>query len=593
MEYFWRIIGIPINRIGVPTVTMIEDLQACKDRAAFASIIGVPVSDLSYALYKMPPENKYSAQCISKKNGGTRNILAPTPKLKFIQRKLLKVLYECEDDIDLAKGAASGLYFGFRRDKDIIDNASLHTRRRFVLNIDIKDFFDQFNFGRVRGYFIKNKDYNLDEKVATYLAQIACFDNKLPQGSPCSPHIANLLTCFFDVRISKFLKKRGCTYSRYCDDISISTSHKIFPSGVATEDIIWPGGWKLSPELESIFEKAGLPINYEKLRMSENRSRMTVTGLTVNKFVNISQDYYNQTRVLCDSYFRNGSVIYKEFVEPFTDNCPKLGEIQSTANNNPVGRLEGRLMHIAHVKMHTDQRTIIEIRANPPQYFSLLQKFVFAKNFVLNKQASVLTEGPSDVLYLKEAIRRKPHLAPHCFDAKNNKFLIKFLRHDGLQMLSVGLDGGSGNLMRFLEMYYRKKNRLNLDLRSQPTIIVLDNDDGCKNLINRMNNVHKTNLKTDDNIIGKKLQNYLYVVKTPQVSGKVETCIEDLLPKSVLNVTLNGKSFNPNEKTFDSTKHFGKIALASYVSKDFSSISFDGFDQFIKALDECVAMHTP
>ena len=56
-----------------------------------------------------------------------------------------------------------------------------------MLNLDLEEFFPSFNFGRVRGFFIKNRDFALHEKVATVIAQIACHDNALPQGSPCSP----------------------------------------------------------------------------------------------------------------------------------------------------------------------------------------------------------------------------------------------------------------------------------------------------------------------------------------------------------------------------------------------------------------------
>ena len=77
---------------------------------------------------------------------------------------------------------------GFRRHYSIITNARRHKRRRYVLNLDLQDFFPSFSFGRVRGFFIHNNSFKLNEKVATIIAQIACHENVLPQGSPCSPH---------------------------------------------------------------------------------------------------------------------------------------------------------------------------------------------------------------------------------------------------------------------------------------------------------------------------------------------------------------------------------------------------------------------
>ncbi|MGC3085804.1 RNA-directed DNA polymerase, partial [Enterococcus faecium] len=76
---------------------------------------------------------------------------------------------------------------GFKRGYSIVTNASMHKKRRLVLNVDLEDFFGAINFGRVRGFFITNKNFSLPPSVATVLAQIICYDNSIPQGSPCSP----------------------------------------------------------------------------------------------------------------------------------------------------------------------------------------------------------------------------------------------------------------------------------------------------------------------------------------------------------------------------------------------------------------------
>ena len=92
-----------------------------------------------------------------------------------------------------------------------------------------RNFFPSINFGRVRGFFLKDKHFSLQPPVATVLAQIACFENELPQGSPCSPVISNLIGHVLDGRLARFAKTHKCTYSRYADDITFSTSRKDFP----------------------------------------------------------------------------------------------------------------------------------------------------------------------------------------------------------------------------------------------------------------------------------------------------------------------------------------------------------------------------
>jgi retron-type reverse transcriptase len=102
-------------------------------------------------------------------------------------------------------------------------NTIVHLNQKNVPNIDLSNFFDSFNVGRVRGFFIKNRNFELHPDIATVIAQIACLDNKLPQGSPCSPVITNLITHSLDIRLASLAKKYSCSYSRYADDITIST----------------------------------------------------------------------------------------------------------------------------------------------------------------------------------------------------------------------------------------------------------------------------------------------------------------------------------------------------------------------------------
>lgn len=110
--------------------------------------------------------------------------------------------------------------------KSFITNAQIHRNKRFVINVDLENFFDSFHFGRVRGYFMKNKNYQCSEEVATTIAQIACYEGKLPQGAPSSPIITNMICNIFDMRLLRLAKKYKLDYTRYADDLSFSTNDK-------------------------------------------------------------------------------------------------------------------------------------------------------------------------------------------------------------------------------------------------------------------------------------------------------------------------------------------------------------------------------
>ena len=123
--------------------------------------------------------------------------------------------------------------------------------------IDLEDFFPSINFGRVRGYFIRDKSFALDEDVATVVAQIACHENALPQGSPCSPVISNLIAQVLDMHLVRLASKVGCTYSRYADDLTFSTNKKVFPAEIAGPSETEPHRWMPGKDLQRIITYSG------------------------------------------------------------------------------------------------------------------------------------------------------------------------------------------------------------------------------------------------------------------------------------------------------------------------------------------------
>ena len=80
------------------------------------------------------------------------------------------------------------------------------------INLDLLVFFPSINFGRVRSYFIKNNYFEINDDIATILAQLTCYKGTLPQGASTSPLIANMICNIMDIRILKIAKK----YRRVC-----------------------------------------------------------------------------------------------------------------------------------------------------------------------------------------------------------------------------------------------------------------------------------------------------------------------------------------------------------------------------------------
>lgn len=124
-------------------------------RNELADFLEIPRKVLTYVLYVEKVEGFYTTFTIPKKNGDTRTIKAPYGDLRAIQKKLACELEKYQQEIWASKKIKPNIAHGFQKQKSIVTNAKIHRNKRYVLNIDLQDFFDSFHFGRVRGFFEK------------------------------------------------------------------------------------------------------------------------------------------------------------------------------------------------------------------------------------------------------------------------------------------------------------------------------------------------------------------------------------------------------------------------------------------------------
>ena len=253
-------------------------------RNDLADFLGIKRGKLTHVLYIQKVDTMYTTFSIPKKNGEERIINAPNDDLKQIQRRLAKALWDCQTKIWADQNIQPNISHAFQKGKSIITNSSYHRNKRFIINIDLENFFDSFNFGRVRGFFIRNSFWNLTEEVATVIAQLTCHNGFLPQGAPTSPIITNMICNIMDMHLLKISTRYKLTYTRYADDMTFSTNDKHF---IEHYDNFYK-------ELSSEISKSGFQINQKKTRILFHDSRQEVTGLIVNKKISIKREYYKK-----------------------------------------------------------------------------------------------------------------------------------------------------------------------------------------------------------------------------------------------------------------------------------------------------------
>lgn len=557
----------------------IEKLRSAVTKSDLSDLLGISHMRLTYVIYVLSKRKSlYTTFQIPKKSGGQRTINAPIEELREIQKKLSKLLMDCISEIRVENGVGNIVSHGFERQKSIVTNANTHKNKKFVLNLDIEDFFDSINFGRVRGFFQKNKNFMLSDDIATLIAQIACSNNKLPQGSPCSPVISNLISGSMDMRILSLCTKNRCHYSRYADDITISTNIKKLGSDILDKQSN-KNTIEIGSKLKKEIERSGFSINKKKNRLQYSHSRQEVTGIVVNRKVSIKEEYHKKARSLCNHLFTKGSF----YIIDKKTGMPREGTLNY---------LEGVLsfINIIDVENRKQNNEIDLLDKNKRE--RLYSDFLYFKNFHCNSNPIIVTEGHTDVVHLKCAI--KSLQPPELLSGK--KIKASFYKNSKRNKFFFELPDGSGGIKKIISNYKENFKKYKGVAPKKPVILLLDNDSGSEGSNGIFSYIRKNIIK------GKSVEDIrkmpyihlfhnLYIVFTPLIGGAKESCIEDFYEQSVLDTVLSGKVFNKTNKKL-APNEYGKDYFSKYVVYDNrDKINFSKFNILLERIISIINLY--
>lgn len=557
-------------------------MKNIKTRNDFAKFIGVKLQTLTYLLYIKKIDNCYNTLEIPKKNGDTRTICVPNKNLKKVQKKLYNKLSTYYDEIKTQNNFTLKISHGFEKNRSIVTNAEVHKNKRYVVNLDLLDFFPSINFGRVRSYFIKNNYFEINDDIATILAQLTCYKGTLPQGAPTSPLIANMICNIMDIRILKIAKKYRLDYTRYADDLTFSTNNKYFLNDYD----------KFLEDIKNIIHRSGFELNSKKTRLLFSNSRQEVTGLVVNKKISVPKEYYKNTRAMAHSLYKNGYFLIDD----------EVGTIE---------QLEGRFSFINQINLYNidnKKKDMWHLNSKEKQY----QKFMIYKTFYANEKPLIITEGKTDVLYIKAALKKYYKYFPNLITKKDNGnfvFHVNFFKRKQKHSYYLNLvkDGADTIKNIYSNCYIKTKNNKNIttvhdfkklrgERETNPVILIFDNemvsnkDRPLKKFLNEI----KVNASQKD-----KLKENLYInicdnlyLCTYQLNNK-EACeieIEDLFPADVLEHEINGRKFSKKDSTHDNG-FYGKNEFSQYVYSNYESIDFSNFISLLSAINEIIELY--
>ena len=178
------------------------------------------VDDRFYQDYFYDFSSMYRTFQIPKRRGGFREICAPTDELKSLQTQVATLFTKS------MKFLPHNAAHGFTRKRNCKTSLEVHQKygARWFLKLDIKDFFPNTTFSQIVDAMKHVYPFCcLTERQMWLFASVCTLGGVTPQGAPTSPVITNLVMVAEDVRITEYCKAHKLTYTRYADDILISS----------------------------------------------------------------------------------------------------------------------------------------------------------------------------------------------------------------------------------------------------------------------------------------------------------------------------------------------------------------------------------
>jgi hypothetical protein len=258
----------------------------------------------------------YDYRWLQKPSGGARLIEAPKSRLREIQRRILHEILDRVPSHDAAHGCVGG--------RSALTNARLHAGRAMVLRLDLTDFFASIRVARVHALFATlgypaetaryltgltthcaphsvvgavpvDRDTPVPARQAVRQQARRFLARHLPQGAPTSPTLANLCAYRLDLRLAGAAQSSGARYSRYVDDLILST-----------DDPSRAKAMRIALMAYTIVLEEGFAPNVRKTHVMPRAAAQRVTGLTINDRPNLRRVDIDRLKATLTNCVRHG-----------------------------------------------------------------------------------------------------------------------------------------------------------------------------------------------------------------------------------------------------------------------------------------------
>ena len=324
---------------------------------------------------KISDDQKYETDEIEKADGRIRKIHKPCADIRKIQRRINKRVFNAVVWPTYIYGSVptNNLNTG---NKDYVECAAMHCQARSILKLDIEDFFDNISEDLV--YRIFKNFFGFSKKVSDVLTKVCTVDGALPQGGLTSSYLASLALFEIETNIYSRLKNKKLIYTRYVDDITISSrkDHFNFQSIVNI--------------LEVSLNSIDLPLNQAKVNVSNFSSELLrVHNIRVDQkkpildkseVAKIKNNIYRLKEIYSDKSQPNIRTYY--FYREDFNRCVGLNNKLGRVNHPSYGKLNKILLRIQPLPNLSDiqyvRDSIHKLKSNYPSH---MNSYMYRKLF--------------------------------------------------------------------------------------------------------------------------------------------------------------------------------------------------------------------
>ena len=239
------------------------------DLDSLSELLGFPLYQIrevseSASKFYVPGKN------IIKSDGSTRETIKAIEPLASIQSAIREKILNSITFPHYLQGSIKDQ----NDPRDYIKDTEMHSGVGFIRTIDIERYFPNINPLNI--YAIWSVCFGFPSNVSECLTKLTTVNNELPTGAVTSSDLSNLVFFNSEPTLVKSLNELGFTYSRYIDDITISSNKNITPAMLGEALVL----------ISRMLREKGLKINRRKSRKFEKdfkNRKIQVHGLNLKK----------------------------------------------------------------------------------------------------------------------------------------------------------------------------------------------------------------------------------------------------------------------------------------------------------------------